>query len=274
MFTKIDNSPILQHLFPGIPQADSAETGFGTEIFFQIDNEVSLCCNYLEASASSPTILYFPSRQETSSTFAASAAEYQNHGINVFYVCYRGFGKSTGAPTTSTLLQDAHALLKLIKKSQKDNSNTGELFVMGQEIGSVFAIDLALNHKDLIKGLIIESGICTTIQYLTQIGVVAPESFISEEEGFNNISKIEKIEMPTLIFHGSRNQYTTTAEAELLQSYSGARSKQFFIIPGAEHNNLAQTGGALYFQTIKKHMDTVCGVNTWRQRRQKTKPTT
>jgi hypothetical protein len=57
------------------------------------------------------------------------------------------------------------------------------------------------------------------------------------------------------------------AEAEKIQAFSGARTKQFFVIPGAEHHTVGKTGGQLYIKTIKQFTDTVCGVNTWRQNR-------
>ena len=70
-----------------------------------------------------------------------------------------------------------------------------------------------------------------------------------------------------MIFHGARDALVAIAEAEKLQASSGARTKQFFVIPGAEHHTVGETGGDLYVEEIKKFIDTVCGVNTWRQKR-------
>jgi hypothetical protein len=102
---------------------------------------------------------------------------------------------------------------------------------------------------------------------LQAVGVSSEHAAITEEEGFDIIKKIEKIKLPTLIFHGARDSQVSVAQAENLQSCSGAKSKQFYVIPGAERDRLPEAGGDLYFQTIKKHIDTICGINTWRQRR-------
>ena len=138
---------------------------------------------------------------------------------------------------------------------------------MGQSLGSICAIDTVLKNGDSLKGLIIESGICGTASFLEAMGASLEHADILEEDGFNNIEKIEKIKTPTLIFHGARDVLVAAAEAENLQASSGARTKQFFIIPGAEHHTLGETGGELYVQAIKQFTDTVCGVNTWRKKR-------
>jgi hypothetical protein len=43
------------------------------------------------------------------------------------------------------------------------------------------------------------------------------------------------------------------------------------VIPGAGHDTVSKIGGDLYFQKIKEFINTVCGVNTWRQRRKEYK---
>jgi len=143
----------------------------------------------------------------------------------------------------------------------------GPIFVMGQSLGSICAINTVFKKSDLVKGLIIESGVCGTKIYLQAMGVSLEQTDITEQEGFNTIEKIAKIKIPTLIFHGARDELVTIAEAEKIQASSGARTKQFIVIPGAKHHTVNEIGGDLYIQTIKKFTDTVCGVNTWRQKR-------
>jgi hypothetical protein len=120
---------------------------------------------------------------------------------------------------------------------------------------------------DSIKGLILESGICDTTSFLEALGASGVQTDFTEKEGFNTLEKIEKIKIPTLIFHGACDGLVAIAEAENLQASSGARAKQFFVIPGADHHTVGKTGGKLYIKTIKEFIDTVSGVNTWRQKR-------
>jgi hypothetical protein len=180
-------------------------------------------------------------------------------------------GKNGGKPGIISMMEDADFLLhETILLAQKKKIK-GHLFVMGKSLGSACAIDIAYNHADSLKGLIIESGFCDTLPFLEEVGVDISEKRLSEEDGFNNREKIEKIKLPTLILHGARDTLVPPAHAEVLQATSGARTKQFHLIPGANRETMIETGGELYFKTIKTFTDTVSGVNTWRQRRRKYK---
>ena len=88
------------------------------------------------------------------------------------------------------------------------------------------------------------------------------------------MKKIAGLTLPTMIFHGAKDSWVSIREAEKLQSHCGAKNKQFFVIPGAERDNLPEAGGELYFQTIKKFIDGICGTNTWREKRRKFKVNT
>ena len=142
---------------------------------------------------------------------------------------------------------------------------------MGRSLGSAPAIDLATRHEDAIKGLILESAIAETLPLARILGIDPEKIGISEEDGFNNLKKIESITKATFILHGARDELIPAVDAEKLQSHSGAKSKEFIIIPGAEHNTMIATGGKLYFQTIKQFIDKVTGVTNWRKRRKTTK---
>jgi hypothetical protein len=142
---------------------------------------------------------------------------------------------------------------------------------MGRSLGSVCAIDTVHAKNDMVKGLLIESGFCETVSLLQGLGVTIAAGDLADHESFDNMQKIAGIKLPTLIFHGAKDSLVTVAQAEKLQAASGARNKQFFVIPGASHETVSKVGGDLYFQKIKEFINTVCGVNTWRQRRREFK---
>jgi fermentation-respiration switch protein FrsA (DUF1100 family) len=138
---------------------------------------------------------------------------------------------------------------------------------MGRSLGAASAIDLVSRCPDDFKGLILDSSFADTLPLLARLGCMVRDESLTESDGFNNLDKIRTITLPTMIIHGARDQIIPVAEAEKLQAESGARSKQFHVVPGADHNSLIAVGGALYFETIKNFIDTVTGKNTWRLRR-------
>jgi len=232
---------------------------------------VLLACRFYFSAPEAPTIIYFHGGCESSDSFDAEAEAFNQAGINVFLASQRGFGKSTGTPSLATLIVDAGLQFSLAIEWLAHKKYLGAIVVMGRALGSVCAIDVAQNNPDTIKAMILESAFCETLPLLIALGAEKATTGIVEDDGFNNLQKMAAIKMPTVIFHGSRDVLVPVSQAEKLQAASGAKNKQFLIIPGAGHDTVSQTGGNLYFSTIKGFIDTICGVNTWRQRRRKFK---
>lgn len=266
-YAKIDTPEIVSALFikPAEPLADCPENAEDVE--FVMEDQIRLLCRLYPAGKEAPTLLFFPTGRQSINKYNAIAENYVQYGINLLVVSYRGCGKSEGNAGICSIIGDLPFILRKTVNQLQEKKFKGPLFVMGESVGSVFAIETAHVCSDDIKGIIMESGFCDTIPFLIGSGLDISKIGISETDGFNNKDKIENIKLPTLILHGARDTVVVPAQAETLQASSGARNKQFFIIPGAEHDTVVKIGGALYFQTIKTFIDTVSGVNTWRQRR-------
>ena len=268
-YSKIENPDIFGPLFNVSSEWMSDCPEYAEDIEFTTADKTALICRLFLAGETAPTLLYFHDSMESIEKYDKISRNYIKHDINFLFTSYRGMGKNGGNPGIISMMEDAdfilHETLLLTQKKKLE----GPLFVMGKSLGCACAIDIAYNYADSLKGMIIESGFCDTIPFLKGVGVDMSQRGLSEDDCFNNREKIEKIKLPTLIFHGSRDTLVTPAQAEILQATSGARTKQFHIIPGANRDTMIETGGELYFKTIKNFTDTVSGVNTWRQRRRK-----
>ena len=269
--TKLDNPKIRSlllkppHDYNGICPANAED------LSLTICEDVVLVCRFYLSAPESPTVVYFHGGGESSDSFDAEAEAFNQAGINVFLTSQRGVGKSTGTPSISILIADAGLQFSKAIGWLATKNYTGAIVIMGRSLGSVCALDVVHNNPDTIRAMILESAFCETLPLLTAIGAGKEAEGISEEDGFNNLQKIAEIKIPTILFHGSRDVLVPVSQAEKLQAASGAKNKQFLIIPGAEHDTVSQTAGYLYFTTIKGFVDTICGVNTWRQRRRKFK---
>ena len=240
------------------------------DITIDINNEAQLGCRLYIADKASPILFYFHGNGETINDYDDIARSYIASGVNLLLLTYRGYGWSTGSPTVSTFFSDSHQCIKSSEQWLISNGYTGMRFVMGRSIGSAAAIDVALHHPDIIKGLIIESGFSKTLPLLENLGCDCLDS-LTEEEGFDNCKKISSISMPTLILHGAKDQIIPVSQAESLQASCGARSKKFFIIPGADHNTMIGIGGEHYFTTISSFINEITGETSWRNRRRQFK---
>lgn len=266
---KLDLPEIRQHLLKPPLENNGCCPANGADVNLTICAGITLACRFYLAADDAPTVIYFHGGCESSDTFDTEAKSFVEAGMNVFLTSIRGFGKSSGSPSLATLLDDAIIQFSLATKWLAENKYSGPIALIGRSLGSVCVLHVVAENPDSIKAMILESAFCETLPMLTALGVEKSTLEISEDDGFDNLQKIAQIKIPTLLLHGARDTIVPVIQAEKLQAASGARNKQFLVIPGAEHDCVSRTGGQLYYSTIMGFINTVCGINTWRQRRKK-----
>ena len=266
-YTKLDQPEVLASIFYPGKCTKTQLPGNAEDIDIEVAAGIIIGCRFFIQDKSSPNILFFHGNGEKVCDYDEIGPMYNAAGMNFLVVDYRGYGWSNGTPTVSNMLEDAEILFQEARNWLSFNQFTGALFLMGRSLGSIPAIDLAKNHEDDIKGLILESAIADTIPLAKNLGLDLESIEFSEEDGFRNLQKIETVTKPTFIFHGALDELIPAAEAEKLQAHSGARTKEFVIIPGAQHNTMIAVGGRLYFETIKGFINKLTGATNWRKRR-------
>lgn len=269
--SKLDKPEILAAIFHPQAEAPNDTPPSCEEFEVQVEEGVSLGCRFFHPHPTSPVIVYFHGNGETVSDYDQIAPHFLEAGLNLFVASYRGYGWSSGEPSVAALYHDAAVVLERVKEYCRAGELSDELFIMGRSLGSAASIDLGYRFPEQIKGIIIDSGFANTLPLAARLGYNVSDSDLREEDCFNNLGKIKEIEIPTLILHGAEDQLIPLYEAVKLQAESGAKTKQLFVVPGADHNSLILRGGVTYFETIKSFTDIVTGRNTWRQRRKKFK---
>ncbi|MGL1932441.1 MAG: lysophospholipase [Desulfotalea sp.] len=264
-YSKLDQPEALVNIFFPTKTAKNIAPINAVDIDIEVEDGIRIGCRFYGASLDAPNIIFYHGNGELVSDYDEIAARYTAIGINVFMTTYRGYGWSDGSPTVTNMYADATTIFDYALTWLKENSYSAPIFLMGRSLGSAPAIALAVEKDAVIKGLIIESGFADTLPLAKSLGLNTEN--LTEEDCFNNLEKIAKVKRATIILHGSLDTLIPAAQAENLQSFCGARSKQFQIIPGAEHNTMIDTAGDLYFETIKKFMDTLMGVTDWRKKR-------
>lgn len=248
------------------PQAGARETLPETEKVSIPVEGATLDCRFYPFAREEATLLYFHGGNESADTFTDDAKGYLQVGLNIFLFSYRGFAGSTGKPALQNLLDDADTQLMHAIQWLDEKGYTGPKFVVGRSLGSLCAVHIARQHQEKLKGLILESSYCEAQSLLAGLGLETVPSE-GDADGFEMLTKVTTIKLATSIFHGSKDQLVPIAQAEKLQAASGAKSKQFLLVPGAGHGDVAKTAGHLYYKTIKSFTDAACGRNTWRERR-------
>lgn len=221
-----------------------------------VDGDLSVGGKIYAARPGAPVIVYFHGNGEIASDYDTIAPFYTSLGITLFVIDYRGYGASDGSPTSSALIRDAQASFQKVSEVLADKGvSAGELYVMGRSLGSAAALEIADTCKDDIAGLIIESGFAHTLALIERIGFLRVPGADEQRDGFGNLEKISRAEMPTLIIHGERDWIIPVTDGIDLYETSPAPDKTLVTVPGAGHNDLMMAGRRMYFEAIAK----MCG---------------
>ena len=141
------------------------------DLAVNVADGVDLSCRFFPVGAPNPTILFFYGNGETAVDYDNIAPLYQQIGASFLVADYRGYGRSGGKPSFSTMLTDAHQVLDFTLKFLEgkllaERQHSGPVIVMGRSMGRHAAFELAVNRAQYISGVIIESGRPTLGQFV------------------------------------------------------------------------------------------------------------
>ena len=221
----------------------------------QVEQDVAVGARFHEASEGAPTILFFHGNGEIASDYDDLGATYCRMGINFLPVDYRGYGLSSGNPTMTSMMRDAHVVFASVSSWLIERTFNGPLVVMGRSLGSAPALEVAKHYEESMDGLVIESGLARILPLLDLLGIDVPK--LSEESGPQNLEKIKRVNKPTLIIHAERDHIIPFPEGEDLYRAAAAARKRMIKIMDADHNDILFRGKEEYLDAIGKFMEMI-----------------
>jgi len=255
--SKIDHSPldrpeVLMSLFHPRPEWGGREPGAAwQDVLIPVEADIVVGGRFHMAEKASPNILFFHGNGEIVADYDEFGPMYNRMGINFLAADYRGYGRSTGAPTVTAMMRDCHVILEYVRNWLAENGHEGPLVAMGRSLGSASALELAANYPGAIDALVIESGFADAGPLLRLLGIEPRSLGYSEETGFRNIDKIRGYDGPTLVIHAERDHIIPFSDGKALYDASPARDKTLLKIPGANHNDIFMRGLSEYMQAIR-----------------------
>ncbi|MGK7922883.1 MAG: alpha/beta hydrolase [Trichodesmium sp.] len=178
------------------------------------------------------------------------ACRFHKLGFDVLLIDYRGYGLSTGNfPTEAQIYQDIEVVWNYLVNQRQINPQN--ILVYGHSLGGAIAIELATRHPK-IAGLIIQSSFTSILDMVNFQGKFyrfLPIKLILNQK-FDSISKLEKLDIPILLIHGTEDMEVPTYMSEQLYEVSPAKIKDLYIVPNAGHNDVAGIAGDQYFNKI------------------------
>lgn len=251
-YTAFDTPAVTRSLFhPRSEILGGGDLVVGRDHYVPVAPDVKIGAAFHVVSRSAPNILFFHGNGEIVSDYHDLGEVYNQQGINLLAVDYRGYGRSDGSPTVSAMMEDCHAVYAYVRQWLADNRHDGPFVVMGRSLGSASALALASAYPEAVDGLIIESGFAYAVPLLQLLGVDTDALGLEEEGGFDQITKIAAFTGPTLIIHAERDHIIPFSDGKALYEAAGAADKRLLPIPGADHNNILYVAFSEYFSAIQ-----------------------
>ncbi len=254
-YTLLDNPYVLAFLFHPRPSYDLAPGSSAHKISIPVATDVAIGGRFHIVSQSAVNLLFFHGNGEIVDDYNDLGPLYKQLGINLLAVDYRGYGDSTGKPTTSAMMADSQVIFRFVTQWLRDHRHSGALIVMGRSLGSASALELVSQYPEQIAGLIIESGFAYTGPLLRLIGVDTERLGFKESQGIQNLEKIKTFTKPTLIIHAEFDHIIPFSDGQALYDASPATDKRLLQIPNANHNNIFSLALWEYLGAIKNFAD-------------------
>jgi len=205
-----------------------------------------------ESRASEALLLFFHGNGETAADYDALSSLYTDCGVSFWAVDYRGYGRSSGTPSFSRMIEDAGVILADVPRiGAAIRREFRQILVMGRSLGSASAIHLASGDSSGLVGLILDSPYADGLALIRRIG--GPKIMREDVPGFqDNIDKMGRCELPTLIIHGADDEIIPLTDSEALFRACPSKAKDILKVSGAGHNDLLMVAYAEYCKKLKE----------------------
>jgi len=256
-YSALDRPDIISAVFYPRPDLALAPSEGSQDLHIPVEEGVSLMARVHQGPAQGANIIFFHGNGEIVSDYDQLGPMYTQMGLTFIPVDYRGYGQSSGSPGISSMIRDSHTVCDFIRAWLHDEGHTGPLIVMGRSLGSAPALELAAGRQNEIQALIVESGFAYTMPLLRLLGIDVQDIGLDEGAGMDNLDKMAKVSLPSLIIHAQQDHIIPLSDAQALYEACPAKDKNLLKIPHANHNDILIRDLNMYMNAIRGLADKV-----------------
>jgi pimeloyl-ACP methyl ester carboxylesterase len=217
-------------LYPGASRDDIAPPEDATVLECTAHDGVNV--HALEfAGGGRRTIVYFHGNGEVVGDDVWIARELVRHGFDAVLVEYRGYGASKGGrPSERGLYADAEAVLDRLRSRGVD---ADKVVLWGMSLGTGVAAEMAARGRG--SALVLVAPYTSILDMATHYVPFLPARWLMDDP-FETLAKAPLIHVPTLVFHGTRDEVVPFSMGERVAgAIAGAK---LIAIEGGHHTDL------------------------------------
>lgn len=185
-------------------------------------------------------------------------------GYNVFLYDSRRHGDSDGTYCTYGFYEKHDARAVISHVTERADLRTGKIGLFGTSMGAAVAIQVAAIDRR-VRAVVAESGFATlrTIfddyqqrmiklpwHYLRNIVIKRSEHLAHfKANAVSPLEAVKEVHVPVFILHGTADSLIKYRYSEMV--FANANDpKELWLIPGAQHNDMAEIGGEEYQRRV------------------------
>jgi uncharacterized protein len=203
---------------------------------------------WMPAPKGEKALLYLHGNGLNISANVDQAKRFQQMGLSVLLIDYRGYGRSEGGfPTEASVYEDAETAWNYL--TQQRGIDPAQIIIYGHSLGGAIAIHLASQHPNASR-LIVQSSFTS----MAAMGDLRGWSrFLPQEllltQRFDSLARVKNLKMPVFYLHGTADTLIPDQMSAALAA--ATPNAKLLLIPGGGHNNLAEIGGDRYLEAIR-----------------------
>ena len=190
-----------------------------------------------QAQPGAPVLLFLHGVRWDVRASAPRMRQWHRQGFSVLGIDYRGFGRSSAAMPSETLVaEDARAAWQWLARAHPQSRR----FVFGHSLGAAVAVRLAAEVQDE-DGLIVEGAFTSSLDVLrsTRWGWLPVAPLLTQH--FDAASRIAEVGSPLLAVHAGGDTMISPQLGRALYERAVA-PKRFVLVEGAVHENADVVG--------------------------------
>ena len=200
------------------------------EVNFEMEDGGRINGLHFKVPNTKGVVFYLKGNSRSIKGWAKFAKDFLGKGYDFFMIDYRGFGKSSGRRTETTLYNDAQTVYKWLSSHYSEK----EIIIYGRSLGSGIAARIASWNKP--KMLILDAPYYSFIYQVRRYGFMFPLNWLLRYK-IRTDQFFKKVSCPIFIIHGDKDRLIPHAQGQMLFK-SAAYHAKLLTVEGAGHNNL------------------------------------
>lgn len=203
-----------------------------SEVNFEMEDGGTINAVHFKVPNSKGVVYYLKGNSRSIKGWGKFARDFVSKGYDFFMFDYRGFGKSSGRRTETSLYNDAQTVYKWLSTQFPED----RIVIYGRSLGSGIAARIASWNKPQM--LILDSPYFSFLYQIRRYGFWLPLRRLLRFQ-MRTDQFMRKITCPVFILHGNKDRLISYEQSVMLQKIN-PEGCVLLTIPNGRHNDLPE----------------------------------